>query len=735
MVAVAPASGAPVVAGTRRPNISTSGQVRAIGRVATTRPALRGNSIVPNASAETAPGTASTDGQEQRADRVVQVAFTMPGWAGEGTALLVGSGPLLGDWDPDVGRELRGCQRDPSGSPDAWTGLVKLPSNTNGEYKVVIRTSDKMDQWSQDDNAQIPVETVENTNTLAMYFTADMDATESGITTRDALQGGGIVPRSTYASSNLAKISFDDVLPKANPEAVLATVVFRATAKLQVGQRLVVVGNCPVLGYWRPTDSAAIMTWSENDVWTAAVKFDAFAVFGAIDQTSPAAWLDFKLVIMDDARGGVETWLDGDDFRVRRVAGTDAVATLNEWLSGEHYVATLGAPTPDGSGVVDLPGQAKEPSTMTVGSRDWCESVTVEIVGAGSAMNSTVSVGPVLGEKTERVEETKVEQVPEPAADVPEPVAESIPTPVPESVPMPTPEQPVAATEYSPESPESVLERLKAESPVVSDTNVSEPPAVSETLASDLELLSKATRVLENAAASVDEDKILEKAEQVIADVAAAVDEAQVEIAIPDVTLAFVQGPEDKARLARALRAFDSGGVPKVSSATVTEVPKIDKKATAEAAVNTTVEGNYAGGTMIKKAPKKKKKKGGFLWWNKEKSHDEEAVAEVTEVTETETEVADSVMYSFDKEEACTEVPVPTTASTDQALAELMDAEDDTSVTYEAPVQNDSLDETELDDFQTSKLNTVVFTAVGPLFFFFWRRDVHRIFFSEWRGD
>ena len=81
----------------------------------------------------------------------------MPGWRGEGEALLVGAGPLLGDWDPDVGFEVRGCQRDPAGTSEAWLGLVQLPSGASGEFKVVIRTDDKVDQWSPDDDAQIPV--------------------------------------------------------------------------------------------------------------------------------------------------------------------------------------------------------------------------------------------------------------------------------------------------------------------------------------------------------------------------------------------------------------------------------------------------------------------------------------------------------------------------------------------------------------------------------------------------
>ena len=149
------------------------------------------------------------------------------------------------------------------------------------------------------------------------------------------------------------------MLPREKPDAVLATVVFRAEASLRVGQRLVVAGNCPELGYWRPKDSAATMAWSEGDRWTAAVKFDAFAVFGAVDATSAAGWLDFKLVIVDDARDGAETWLDGDNFRVRRLpgptpsprstTGSPASTTRRRWARPPRTAParrTCPAPTP-----------------------------------------------------------------------------------------------------------------------------------------------------------------------------------------------------------------------------------------------------------------------------------------------------------------------------------------------------------------------------------------------------
>ena len=550
MVAVAPAP-APAAAAAGRASASASG-VRAnapparrgasaaacragrLGRDAPAPLARRAASLVArSSSAEAERGTAPTEGDAPATDRVVRLAFSMPDWTGEGEALVVGSAPALGDWDPDVGLELRGCQRDPSGAPDAWTGLVKLPAGAEGEYKVVIRARDAVDRWSPDENRILPVaaslgadEPFQSESYASFSFEARTnDGGENlAVATRRARDGS--------TSARLARVSFDDVLPREKPDAVLATVVFRAEASLRVGQRLVVAGNCPELGYWRPKDSAATMAWSEGDRWTAAVKFDAFAVFGAVDATSAAGWLDFKLVIVDDARDGAETWLDGDNFRVRRLPGPDAVAALNDWLSGEHYAATLGMPSADGAGAENLPGAD---ANATRASRDWARAVSVEIVGAGSAMTQIPSGAPALPSTTAPEPERDSERDPEPkeaAEDVP--VAEDVP-----------------------ESPEEVLERLKNAAPATRAT--AEPVPAAPERAGDAELLNKAARALESAAAAADESALLDKAERVLADAAATATEAAREMRAPGVTLSFVRDPEDQARLARALRGFDGG--------------------------------------------------------------------------------------------------------------------------------------------------------------------------------
>ena len=602
MVAVAPVSATAVV-GTRRASVSPRGvnRFRAIARASPSSPLVsrtnrRASWIVPGASTEASRGTArGANSQDSSADRVVQVGFTMPGWRGEGEALLVGAGPLLGDWDPDVGFEVRGCQRDPAGTSEAWLGLVQLPSGASGEFKVVIRTDDKVDQWSPDDDAQIPVG--ENAKITSSTFEADFanvtpqaarGTTGLAMPTANGMSTGTATPTGTAAPTalatrqhapSIAKLSFEDVLPRSTPSAVLATVVFRAVASLRVGQRLVVAGNCPTLGYWRPVDSAATMTWSPGNVWTVAVKFDAFAVFGAIDDNSAAAWLDFKLVIVDDNNGGSETWVDGDNFRVKRLPGSEATATMNEWLGGEHYECGLGAPTTDGASVVDSPGQ----TSPTVGQRDWLESVTVEIVGAGSFMGAgSVSVKPQIEAQPRN-------------AQVPEMEKES--ESVPESV------VPVPATVSTVESPEAVLKRLKADAPV---PKAGSPP-------------------VPEPAAELPEETVVEHAERVILDAAATSESAKVDITKPDVTLVYVpDGPEDKSRLARALRAFDGGGAPRGVSTVADRV------------VGTT---SFGGGTMIKKATKKEKgknkNKGGFLWWGAVTSEAAAAVAATSSESET----------------------------------------------------------------------------------------------------
>jgi hypothetical protein len=128
-------------------------------------------------------------------------------------------------------------------------------------------------------------------------------------------------------------------------DQVFATVVFRATTHLAPGESLVLVGSVPELGAWvrigtpppppgvffrlvahRPYYGTAIllnalstntqtnnlvksvgpypwdpsagchMDWSEGDVWTAGLLFNAFSIFGALDDHCEAAWVDFKVV-------------------------------------------------------------------------------------------------------------------------------------------------------------------------------------------------------------------------------------------------------------------------------------------------------------------------------------------------------------------------------------------------------------------------------------------------------
>ena len=126
-------------------------------------------------------------------------------------------------------------------------------------------------------------------------------------------------------------------------------------------------------------------------------------------------------------------------------------------------------------------------------------------------------------------------------------------------------------------------------------------------------------------AAELPEETVVEHAERVILDAAATSESAKVDITKPDVTLVYVpDGPEDKSRLARALRAFDGGGAPRGVSTVADRV------------VGTT---SFGGGTMIKKATKKEKgknkNKGGFLWWGGDTSEAAAAVAATSSESET----------------------------------------------------------------------------------------------------
>ena len=70
------------------------------------------------------------------------------------------------------------------------------------------------------------------------------------------------------------RISAEEVL---RGDDVLATAVFRVTAHLEPGEYLVLVGSVPELGEWDPI-KGCVMEWSEGDVWSTAVEFDALPV-------------------------------------------------------------------------------------------------------------------------------------------------------------------------------------------------------------------------------------------------------------------------------------------------------------------------------------------------------------------------------------------------------------------------------------------------------------------------
>jgi len=59
--------------------------------------------------ARVSPSPADTSPAEEDGEvywRVIKVAFRMPGWQGDGKPVLVGSGDLLGDWDPELGLKV-----------------------------------------------------------------------------------------------------------------------------------------------------------------------------------------------------------------------------------------------------------------------------------------------------------------------------------------------------------------------------------------------------------------------------------------------------------------------------------------------------------------------------------------------------------------------------------------------------------------------------------------------------
>ena len=245
-----------------------------------------------------------------------------------------------------------------------------------------------------------------------------------------------------------------------------------------------------------------------------------------------------------------------------------------------------------------------------------------------------------------------------------------------------------------------MLERLKnaaADAPAAAEAAAGSEAV--ESPSPEAELLSKADRALESAAAAVDESALLEKAERVLADAAAVATEAAREMSAPGVTLSFVRDPEDKARLARALRGFD-GGAPKLAEPAAVAAPKASP-ASASA---------YGGGTVIKKAPASKKtKKGGFLWWNASRKEDaaEDAAADASE-DDPAVVAEDAVTFSFD-EQTAPETPSPAIATAEEALIELMDADEDPSI-FGAAVSAETFS-----DFEPARANTVVFTVVSQL--------------------
>ena len=245
----------------------------------------------------------------------------MPDWTGE--AKRWWWAPPRSATGTRRGLELRGCQRDPSGAPD-----VDRPGGTagaEGEYKVVIRARDAVDRWSPDENRILPVdaslgadEPFQSESYASFSFEARTNdgAENLAVATRRAHDGS--------TSARLARVSFDDVLPREKPDAVLATVVFRAEASLRVGQRLVVARKLPRARVLAPEGQRRDHGVVRGRPVDRPVKFDAFASSGRRRDVR-GGWLDFKLVIVDDARDGAETWLDEDNFRVRRLPGPDAV--------------------------------------------------------------------------------------------------------------------------------------------------------------------------------------------------------------------------------------------------------------------------------------------------------------------------------------------------------------------------------------------------------------------------
>ena len=412
---------------------------RTVARIVRRGAPPRGLSHVRRTSASSSHDTAPLDGEDDRPGfyqpgaepagrwRVAKLTFRMPDWSGDGDPVIVGAGDAMGDWDPELGLELRGCVRDPSGDPDLWCGFCKLPAGATGEYKVVVRRDDAVDQWMPDEG-EIPTDegwTVDATARDVLDATARdiLDAiaavslTSSGapvgcrrrhppVRDRQARARSRRRHRRSRRARRLPRRRLPGRPGQPRPDPARQrergppsrrrrrprhrrVPRHRAPRTRRTPRRR---RRTPALGYWKP-ESGAKMTWSEGDAWTTAVKFDAFSIFGALDASSPAAWLDFKLVRVDE-RTGAARWLDGDDYRVRRVDAADASALINRWLSGEHCVADLGVAAPDGEFA-----EMESPE----GTKEWVDRVSVEIVGAGAALAVVGDVKPAFAPTKRRV--------------------------------------------------------------------------------------------------------------------------------------------------------------------------------------------------------------------------------------------------------------------------------------------------------------------------------------------
>ena len=312
--------------------------------------------------------------------RVVKLTFPMPRgeWDGiEGVAVVVGAGDLLGDWDPLHGAELHKVIRSddrPDGC-EIWSGFVALPEAAVGDFKVVVRRADRVDLWSPGPDLVLPP-----LDSLYIPDGAEDCNDTSSYASMSTLTNDGTFHSNAVSAPALKSkiISVDHVL---RGEEVLATVVFRATSKLEVGESLALVGSLPELGGWN-TERIIPMTWTEGGVWTAAALFDAFSVFGALDENSAAAWVDFKLVKVDHRNGTSNIICESEKLRVKRL--TDARAPLHAWLSNENFAADVGLACGDPNGVIP-----------TEEDSSWIETVSVEIIGAGCGPENSGAVLPL----------------------------------------------------------------------------------------------------------------------------------------------------------------------------------------------------------------------------------------------------------------------------------------------------------------------------------------------------